>query len=86
MLEEYGFRMYDELFDFNFDTESNLHIRIQNIVDQCVMFDRDNYRNLSEQLQKKSLHNKTNLTNTNSILWKKCRQQLLDLIEAYNEL
>lgn len=86
MLEEYGFQMYDELFDFNFDAEHSLFVRIENIVGQMVNFDKSKYRNISDDLQKKSLFNKTNLTNTNSLLWRKCRNKILDIIEAYNEL
>jgi len=61
LVDEYGMVLYDELFDYSFDSKPNLHDRIQGIIDNLnnlVQRDPSDIRKLHEILLPKMLHNR----------------------------
>ena len=89
-MESYGFRVHDELFDMSFDSETNTLNRIEQITN--IVKDTD-LEFLSKSLiynksetHKKILHNKYQMFNKNSFLWKKLKLQFTKYMDEILEL
>jgi hypothetical protein len=84
--KEFGFQIYDELFDHSFDEEESMFKRAEMIAKQAQSFDRavlcDNLKTVAEKVQ----HNKNLLTNRNSSLFVKFRNVMLEYIDRYYSL
>lgn len=52
-LKDMGFELYEELFDYGFDTESNLLTKIQMILDNIEKYKTENYNTMYKQLMPK---------------------------------
>jgi len=75
-LENYGFVMFDELFDLSFDSTEGDCDRIEQSVKEISKFDIGDYENNLKQIVSKIYHNQRNLTNYNSTLWNKLRSRM----------
>ena len=75
-LENYGFVMFDELFDLSFDNTEGDCDRIEQSVKEISKFDIGDYENNLKQIVSKIYHNQRNLTNYNSTLWNKLRSRM----------
>ena len=84
--KEFGFQIYDELFDHSFDEEESMFKRAEMIAKQAQSFDRavlcDNLKTVAEKVQ----YNKNLLTNRNSSLFVKFRNVMLEYIDRYYSL
>ncbi len=80
-LEEYGFVMFDELFDYSFDNIENDCERIEASVLQVADFDPVDYDKHMKQIVSKIYHNQKNLTNYGSPLWQKLKQKMINNLE-----
>jgi hypothetical protein len=58
VLKDYGIQMYDELFDYSFDSLDNVNDRIDHIVNQIKNIKIDNYNEYYNTLLPKIKHNK----------------------------
>ena len=55
-----GFKLYDELFDYSFDSNSSFEVRWKNIMRQCdkiLEMDRDDIKRIETILQPKLEYN-----------------------------
>lgn len=89
-MESFGFRVHDELFDLSFDSEYNALDRINKITD---IVEGTSLKNIKEQTtnyhsetHKKIRHNKYQVFNKNSMLWKKLRNQFIRYLQEIKEL
>ena len=57
-LERFGFQLYDELFDYSFDTECELQKRIDGIIDNLLKIKNDNLIELYKKVKNKVKLNK----------------------------
>jgi hypothetical protein len=82
-LSEQGFALYDELFDYSFDSMPSMVNRADFIAKQAANFDRsvliDNIKTVVHKVQ----HNKNLLTNRNSVVFLKYRELMLEYIDRY---
>lgn len=82
-LSEQGFVLYDELFDYSFDSMPSIVNRADCIAKQAANFDRsvliDNIKTVVHKVQ----HNKNLLTNKNSVVFLKYRELMLEYIDRY---
>lgn len=85
-LTELGFELFDEILnypDFSaHDNDQPLNSLI-NCVDNIENFDINNYNRHIDSITKKSAHNRSNVLNTHSTLWKKLRKVMLENLEKY---
>jgi hypothetical protein len=58
ILEKYGFKLYDEIFDYSFDNLKNLEDRAQGIVNNLLHIKTKNLNNLYEKIKEKIFFNK----------------------------
>lgn len=81
--DEFGFQIYDELFDYSFDTVESMFTKSEMIAKQAQAFDRsvlvDNLNSVREKVQ----YNKNLLANRSSSLFTKFRNVMLDYIDRY---
>jgi len=84
--KEFGFQIYDELFDHSFDDKESMFERSEMIAKQARAFDRsvliDNLKTVREKVQ----HNKNLLMNRSSSLHQKFRNVMLEYIDRYYSL
>jgi len=85
-LEAIGFRLFENIFNYDFDTEYLPLVRAEDIINQCKEFNRKEYVSMHKEILEISLHNRKNFANTNSRLWQVVRKQVERLIEKYNDL
>jgi len=82
-LSDQGFALYDELFDYSFDSMPSMVNRADFIAKQAANFDRsvliDNITTVVHKVQ----HNKNLLTNRNSVVFLKYRELMLEYIDRY---
>jgi hypothetical protein len=57
-LKKYGFKLYDELFDYSFDKEDNLEKRINGIIENIINLKNKDYDNLLLKIKDKIEFNK----------------------------
>lgn len=57
-LKNFGFELYDEIFDYGFDNKESLEERINGIVDNIKNIKNENYIQLYEKIKDKIRHNK----------------------------
>ena len=58
--QDMGFKLYDELFDYSFDSNSSFEMRWKNIMRQCdkiLEMDRDDIKRIETILQPKLEYN-----------------------------
>ena len=60
-LLDYGFELYDEIFDYSKDNDSSLEVRIQSVMDNLNSIKNKNYYEIYELLRPKILRNKKRL-------------------------
>jgi hypothetical protein len=82
VLTDFGFQLYDELFDYSFDSEPDLEKRLQLIVDNVNRYRNysfDQLATLRQSIMPKLIHNKLNFIKvaTDVSIWP---QQIVDLI------
>lgn len=89
-MESYGFRVHDELFDLSFDNDPNTLNRIDKITDIIKEIDTEfvsnNLKHANSETRKKIVHNKYQMFNRNSFLWKKLRLQFTKYMDEILEL
>jgi len=86
MLEHLGFRLYDEILDYDYDFVFYPVERLKQGVKSCESFDRGLYQTHIKDIINKVLHNQKLIMNVNSPLWEKLRQTMLRNIQKYYEL
>lgn len=59
-LEKYGFKLYDEIFDYHFDSDSNIENRIDGIIKNLNNLKSLELRELFNLVEEKIKHNKNN--------------------------
>ena len=82
VLTDFGFQLYDELFDYSFDSELDLEKRLQLIVDNVNRYRNYSFEQLAtlrQSIMPKLIHNKLNFIKvaTDVSVWP---QQIVDLI------
>jgi len=89
-METYGFSVHDELFDLSFDNNPNSLERIDNITDIVedidLEFIKEQVGNRNSETHKKIRHNKYQMFNKNSFLWKKLKLQFIKYMDEILEL
>ena len=89
-MESFGFYSHDELFDLSFDSNPNSLDRIDAITDIVKNIDLNKIKNVltnrDSETHKKIRHNKYQMFNTNSFLWKKLRLQFTKYMDEILEL
>jgi hypothetical protein len=60
-LLDYGFELYDEIFDYSKDKDESLEVRIQSVIDNLNSIKNKNYYEIYELLRPKILRNKKRL-------------------------
>lgn len=60
-LLDYGFELYDEIFDYSKDADPSLEVRIQSVIDNLNSIKDKNYYEIYELLKPKILRNKKRL-------------------------
>lgn len=58
ILKEYGFELYDELFDYSFETNENISDRIDGIVRNIELLKNSDYHSLYDKVYDKVIRNK----------------------------
>lgn len=56
-LKHYGFELYDEIFDYSFDTHSNIEDRVEGVVDNIKKISRMNQDVVKQKVSHKIKHN-----------------------------
>lgn len=60
ILKNYGFELYDEIFDYEFDSKSNIKDRVQGIIDNLNKIKDSDYYELYDKIKEKVKRNKLN--------------------------
>ena len=60
ILRNYGFELYDEIFDYEFDSKTNIEERVQGIIDNLNNIKNLNYYDLYNKIKDKVKRNKLN--------------------------
>lgn len=60
ILKKYGFELYDEIFDYEFDTKPNIKDRVQGIIDNLNKIKDLDYYELFDKIKEKVRRNKLN--------------------------
>lgn len=85
-LTELGFELFDEILDYPTyplnDNDQTLSSLI-NCVDNIENFSINKYIRNIESITKKSAHNRSNMLNTHSTLWKRLRKIMHENLEKY---
>lgn len=55
---KYGFKLYDEIFDYDFDSEDSIHDRIKGIIKNLNNLKNENYYDLYKKIEEKLDYNK----------------------------
>jgi len=85
-LTDLGFELFDEILEYpeypinDHDHEMSALI---NCVNNIQNFNVSGYKRNIESITKKSAHNRSNMLNTHSTLWKKLRKIMLENLEKY---
>jgi hypothetical protein len=84
ILEKYNFKLYDEIFDYNFDVQSNFENRIDGIVYNVSKLRHKNLKDLYEITKEKVFFNKNNAL---SIIKNDpyIPKEIVDMFKTYNE-
>jgi len=89
-MEYFGFHVHDELFDLSFDSNHNALLRLNQLTENIKEIDlkkiKEQTTNYQSETHKKIRHNKYQLFNKNSMLWKKLRNQFIRYLEEIKEL
>jgi hypothetical protein len=56
-LKEYGFELYDEIFDYSFDNDPNYKNRIKGIIDNVINLKNENFTEVYKKIEDKVEHN-----------------------------
>jgi hypothetical protein len=56
-LKEYGFELYDEIFDYSFDNDPNYKNRIKGIIDNVINLKNKNFTEVYKKIEDKVEHN-----------------------------
>jgi len=83
MLDQLGFKMFDEILCYDHDLLTYGMDRIDRVSDNLLEFDVSNYERHIIEINNKITHNQKLLFNTNSSLWKKLRQIMETNIGKY---
>jgi hypothetical protein len=59
-LKDYGFELYDEIFDYNFDLDENIETRIDGVIKNLIKLKNSNFVDIYLQVQDKIKYNKKN--------------------------
>jgi hypothetical protein len=84
ILEKYNFKLYDEIFDYNFDVQSNFENRIDGIVYNVSKLRHKNLKDLYEITKEKVFFNKNNAL---SIIKNDpyIPKEIVDMFKTYNK-
>jgi hypothetical protein len=56
-LKDYGFELYDEIFDYSFDNDPNYKNRIKGIIDNVENLKNENFTEVYKKIEDKVEHN-----------------------------
>ena len=65
---KYGFELYDEIFDYEFDSKDNINDRISGIIENLNNLKEKNYYDLHKKIEPKLEYNK----NLALKIWENC--------------
>lgn len=85
-LTELGFELFDEILtypDYAINDYNQQMSALINCVDNIENFDINSYNRHIESITKKSAHNRSNMLNTHSTLWKRLRKIMHENLEKY---
>lgn len=85
MLEHLGFKVFDEILDYDYDFVFFPVERIKQGIKSCESFDRGRYQTHIKDIVDKVLHNQKLIMNINSPLWDNLRQTMLRNLKVYYE-
>lgn len=89
-MQSYGFVAHDELFDLSFDSDTHHDTRLygveKNLLNLEFDFVLEQLRRLTSVTHKKIRHNRYNIFNTNSEMWKQLRKDMSLILERFNDL
>jgi hypothetical protein len=57
-ITKYGFELYDEIFDYDFDSKNHISDRIRGIIDNLNNLKNENYYDLYKKIEPKLIYNK----------------------------
>lgn len=85
MLEQLGFKLFDEILDYDYDLIYYPVERIKQAVKSCEAFDRGQYQKHYKEIVNKILYNQKHLMNINSPLWENLKLKMLKNLKVYYE-
>jgi hypothetical protein len=85
MLEKLGFKLFDEILNYDYDLICNPVERIKQAVKSCETFCRGQYQKYYKEIVDKILYNQKHLMNINSSLWENLKQKMLKNLRVYYE-
>ena len=86
-INDWGFELYENLFDYSFDAITDPIDRTDKLIEDNVQnFNEKKYNDTIDTTRKIAMHNRNNLLNPNSVMFKKLRKQMEELIEMYYDL